>query len=166
MEKSKDGAALTATAADAAATRRNQRCQGCNALVVMDSSGFPAPRPGNPIFPPGTPFSATIAVNGRHRATVRNEPLPQIAEFLGNTAGAPVKDETGLTGEYDLHLEYVPDRPPAPLQDPAGLPAPAADPGPDLFAALEAQLGLKLVPKKVPVEMLVIDHADEVPTEN
>jgi uncharacterized protein (TIGR03435 family) len=37
---------------------------------------------------------------------------------------------------------------------------------PSIFAALEEQLGLKLVSQMVPVEMLVVDHVDRVPTEN
>ena len=37
---------------------------------------------------------------------------------------------------------------------------------PSIFAALEEQMGLKLVSQMVPVEMLVVDHVDRVPTEN
>jgi uncharacterized protein (TIGR03435 family) len=35
-----------------------------------------------------------------------------------------------------------------------------------LFGALPAQLGLRLESKKGPVEQIVVDHADKVPTEN
>jgi uncharacterized protein (TIGR03435 family) len=78
------------------------------------------------------------------------------AHFVGvlaHRAGQPVIDKTGLTGIYDFRLSY----------------APANDPSsslPDLFTALQEQLGLKLESQKVPVEMLVIDHADKIPTEN
>lgn len=133
-------------------------------LMVVDDSGFPAPRPGNTVFLPGAGFSATIKVNDMYRATVLNQSMPTIAKFPGTAAGAPVEDHTGLTGIYDFHLEYKPSLPSAP-----DAPATATDiaaPAPDLFDAVQAQLGLKLVRKKVPLETLVIDHAEKVPTEN
>ena len=49
---------------------------------------------------------------------------------------------------------------------PAASPDVASDPGISLGRALEAQLGLKLEARKDPVEMLVVDHAQKVPTEN
>jgi len=66
-----------------------------------------------------------------------------------------VIDKTGLTGRYDFTLKWRPDD------------KPAADDNnnPDLFSALQEQLGLKLEPSKGPVDTLVIDHV-EMPTEN
>jgi uncharacterized protein (TIGR03435 family) len=134
--------------------KRDETCRGCNNLVVQDENGFPAPRPGNPVFLPGGGFSATIAVNGKYRATVLNGSAQYFAEFLGTAVGSPVEDRTGLTGAYDFRLEYLPRL------------ATDADPGPDVLDAVQSQLGLKLVSKKVPVETLVIDHVEKVPTEN
>jgi len=133
--------------------------------TIVDESGFPAPRPGNSMFPPGAGFSATINANGIYRATVLNEPMPEIAKFLGTAAGMPVEDRTGLAGIYDFHLEYKPSLPAsaAPPADPA---TDIAAPGPDLLDAVQAQLGLKLVREKVSRETLIIDHADKIPTEN
>jgi uncharacterized protein (TIGR03435 family) len=83
----------------------------------------------------------------------------------------PVLDKTGFAGEFDLNLTFTPNG------DLVGLPGygapddpnrlrPPTDPNlPNIFAALEEQLGLKLVPAKGPVEVLVIDHAEK-PTEN
>jgi bla regulator protein BlaR1 len=63
-----------------------------------------------------------------------------------------VVDKTGVTGLFDFHLEWSP--------------APSSDPDrPSLFTAVREQLGLKLTPGKAPVEILVVDHAED-PTEN
>lgn len=37
---------------------------------------------------------------------------------------------------------------------------------PDIFTALQSQLGLKLEPKKVTVEIFVVDHMVKTPVEN
>jgi uncharacterized protein (TIGR03435 family) len=51
------------------------------------------------------------------------------------------------------------------VQRPGSIPPENDDSGPNLFSAIEEQLGLKLVSKKGPVEILVIDHAQK-PSEN
>ncbi len=145
-------------------TRREESGQS-NALMMVDQSGFPAPRPGTPYFLQGDGFQAAISVHGVYRATALNEPMPAIAEFLGRFAGAPAEDRTGLSGKYDLHLEFAPNLPVVAGAADAPVPA-AADPGPGLFDAVQAQLGLKLTPRKVPLESLVIDHAEKVPVGN
>jgi uncharacterized protein (TIGR03435 family) len=123
-------------------------------LTTVDQNGFPAPRPGNAIFLPGAAFQATISVDGKYRATALNSTMPEIAAFLARFDGLPGEDRTGLNGKYDVHLEFAPNA------------SNIADPGPGLLDAVQAQLGLKLTPKKVPVEMLVVDHLEKVPTEN
>jgi uncharacterized protein (TIGR03435 family) len=83
----------------------------------------------------------------------------------------PVFDKTEFAGEFDLNLRFTRDEAMMGLPgfggpgDPGGT-RPSTDPNlPNIFAALEEQLGLKLVPAKGPVEVLVIDHAER-PTEN
>jgi len=76
----------------------------------------------------------------------------------------PVIDKTGLTGFYDFTLEFTMVLPLPPGASPT---APAAsDPGPDLAAAVERELGLKLVGSKAKLDVIVIDRAEKVPTEN
>jgi uncharacterized protein (TIGR03435 family) len=169
ITKSKDLATLTAALLDddkkpnpkrdEAVQYMATRTQAFNALVSIDENGFPAPRPGNPYYPPGAGFEVTIVVNGRYRSTKLNASMPQIATFLGGLAGMPAQDQTGLAGIYDVHLEYLP--------RPSGdAPTVAADPGPDVLDAVQQQLGLKLTPQKVPVEILIVDHVEKLPTAN
>ena len=42
----------------------------------------------------------------------------------------------------------------------------STDVGPSIFTALEEQLGLKLEARKVPGEILVVDHCEKIPTGN
>lgn len=71
----------------------------------------------------------------------------------------PVLDLTGLAGFYDVHLEWAPDD--APPAD-----AGAAVPLPDIFQAVEEELGLHLESRKTPIDIIAIDHADQVPVAN
>ena len=69
-----------------------------------------------------------------------------------------VEDHTGLTGDFDLDLEFTPDAGGTPASIAGGNSA-------SLFTALEEELGLKLRPARGRVEVLVIDRVDQ-PTEN
>ena len=71
----------------------------------------------------------------------------------------PVIDKTGLTGKFDFDLTWRPD-----LQQVGGQGVTNSD-VPDIFTALQEQLGLKLESSKGPVEVLVIDSVSR-PTEN
>jgi len=65
-----------------------------------------------------------------------------------------VIDRTGLTGNFDIELQWTPDN----LRSVA---ASAGGDGPSLFTALQEQLGLKLEAARGPVEYLVIDSAEQ-----
>lgn len=87
-----------------------------------------------------------------------------LATLLSRFMSQPVVDMTGLTGFYDVKLEWTPDRrPPRPTED-----TDAAEPsaGPSIFTAVQEQLGLKLESRKGLLEVLVVDSALRVPTEN
>ena len=89
--------------------------------------------------------------------------LAMLASILAGPTQRLVIDRTGLTGNWDLEVNYTPDR----SQVPPGLELPPSiDPnGPSLFTAIEEQLGLKLRPARGPVEVLVIDSVQQ-PTPN
>ena len=79
----------------------------------------------------------------------------------------PVVDKTGLTGLFEVHLKYSLDTPGASGDsDDSGLPPAVSDQtSQSIFAAIQTQLGLKLISDKGSVEVLVVDHIDR-PTEN
>lgn len=95
-------------------------------------------------------------------------PLSDIATRLANLLRLPVIDKTGLTGRYDFVLEFTPDLSGIPL--PAGFSAQdgnnATDPGSDVAVAVEKQLGLKLTSTRGKLDVMVVDHAEKIPTGN
>ena len=70
-----------------------------------------------------------------------NASMEKLATWLAQFFSYPVQDETGLKGEFDFAVEYA-----------------DAD---SLLAAIQDQLGLRLVGTKVPAEHLVIDHVEK-----
>ncbi len=98
----------------------------------------------------------------------RKVKVADLIRELASILDRPVLDKTEFDGEFDLNLRFTPDEA---LMGLPGFGGPggtrsATDPNlPNILTALEEQLGLKLVPAKGPVEVLVIDHAER-PTEN
>lgn len=93
------------------------------------------------------------------RVSFENESMTDFAAFLSTqfAVGRYVVDETGLKGNYDFELTHTP--PDLPASVPAGPEAPS------IFTSVQEQLGLKLEPRRAPVEFLVIEHAEK-PSEN
>jgi uncharacterized protein (TIGR03435 family) len=91
-----------------------------------------------------------------------------IAEFisfvLNDSIGLPVVDQTGLgSARYNFVLKWTPD---ASQSQPGGMaagapPADNADAPPDIFTAMQQQLGLKLESTKALVDVMVIDHVEK-----
>jgi uncharacterized protein (TIGR03435 family) len=119
---------------------------------------------------PGMVTTIMFSANGPNARTVgRAQPLSQLTAMMTNQLRRPVLDKTGLNGKYDFKLEYTIDLSGFPL--PPGAPEPAraagaSDPGPDLAAVVQQQLGLRLVAGKANIDVLVIDKAEKVPTAN
>ena len=94
--------------------------------------------------------------------------LSMLAGLLGLILDRPVIDKTGITNYFEIHLKFSPDDSAAPRPATADPGSPAAVSSPDapgIFQAIQEQLGLKLVPAKGPVDVLVIDHIER-PSEN
>jgi uncharacterized protein (TIGR03435 family) len=86
---------------------------------------------------------------GMARAT-----MERFAETLSSHLDRTVKDMTQVEGEYSFHLEWTPD---SGVHDESSV---------SIFVAIQEQLGLKLEAGNEPVELLVIDKAEKVPTSN
>jgi uncharacterized protein (TIGR03435 family) len=74
-------------------------------------------------------------------------------------------DRTGLTGTYDVHLQWERDPPVSTSLESVTQPAPAGRHAPSLFEAMEKQLGLRLESGTGPVEYLMVDGVER-PSEN
>lgn len=79
--------------------------------------------------------------------------LSDFAFLLAHPLGKPVVDKTGLEGKFSIDLKFAPE-------------GDTNSSRPSIFTAIQEQLGLKLESRKIPFEMLVIDHCERVPTEN
>jgi uncharacterized protein (TIGR03435 family) len=100
---------------------------------------------------PGRNFTSAVAY---HMTVARS------CEMLSQILKAPIQDQTGLKGRYDATLDLS--------QLTAAYPqGPQPDDIPALIMnSIQDMLGLKLEPKKGPVEVIVVDRAEKVPTEN
>jgi uncharacterized protein (TIGR03435 family) len=119
--------------------------------------GRGVPAPGAPTGLP-TGCRALISPSG---VDFEGQTIGELARVLGMVVRRPVTDNTGLVGGYDLRLFFAPEAGAAA----AGNTAPVDPDAPSLFTALREQLGLKLEPERGPVDVVVIESAEQ-PTEN
>jgi uncharacterized protein (TIGR03435 family) len=134
------------------------------AMVVLKKGAKIAVSEEDPNDFPGLGFSqgpGVLALIGR------NTTLDGVANALqSNILDKPVVNQTGLTGRYDFTLKFAPDQTQL-ANFGAGAPAPTADPDapPNIFAAFEQQLGLKLESTRAVVDVMVIEKIAR-PSEN
>jgi uncharacterized protein (TIGR03435 family) len=85
-------------------------------------------------------------------------PMPKLAYLLSRfETERPIIDRTGLDGMYEVKLSWTLRQVQNANPDATGI---------SLFTALEEQLGLRLEAQKGPVDVLVVDSAEKIPTEN
>ncbi len=91
---------------------------------------------------------------------VKGVTATQFVEMLSNILRAPVINNTGLAGRYDAKInvsKYIPD---------GSAKEGAFDPISTILTGLQEELGLKVESKKLPLDLLIIEHAEKVPVGN
>lgn len=122
--------------------------------LVVDDSGLkvqlsdPEPGPATNTF--------TMSEPGHLRGTKVTAAM--LANVLSNQTGRSVQDFTGLKGVFDFTLEWA--------LDEAASTGAAADVLPSIFTAVREKLGLKLEPRKGPVDVIVLDRLASSPQAN
>jgi uncharacterized protein (TIGR03435 family) len=107
---------------------------------------------------PSGPVS--LVFHGPGDLPARNATMAQFAGILQSSVlDRPVVDQTGISGRYDFHLVWTPDE--SQLRPSEGVRPDDLEAPPSLFAAMQGQLGLRLISTKAEVDVLVIDHAEK-----
>jgi uncharacterized protein (TIGR03435 family) len=121
------------------------------AAAGRSGGGAPAPlmQAGTP-----APCGSRMMADGRG-VTIQSgmQTMATLAGMLRGVGGREVVDRTGLGGTFDFELRYAPDA----LSTDSGA---AENPLPNVFTALQEQLGLKLESARGPVEYLVVESVD------
>jgi uncharacterized protein (TIGR03435 family) len=102
---------------------------------------------------PAKPGSSKGGGGGPGVIDMPNTTMKSFAGMLTAKLKRPVNDKTGAPADYEVKLRFAPDND-------------AESSLPSIFTALQEEMGIKLKPAKVPVEMVVIDHLDKAPTDN
>jgi hypothetical protein len=111
----------------------------------------PPPPPATPPDPNVVPYAVAIC----HGMTM--EVFAQTLRGIGGGyVTSPVVDLTGLKGSWDFELKWTP----------RALLARAGSDGITLFDAVDKQLGLKLEQRNIPSPVLVVDSANQKPSDN
>ena len=104
-----------------------------------------------------------VIFRGPGSVLLNNLSMDDFCRMLQSSAlDRPVVNQTGLEGKFTFSLVWTPEQLVGANQAPAAL---RADAPPDIYAALQQQLGLKVDATKLKVEVLVVDKVDK-PSEN
>lgn len=122
---------------------------------------------GGPKFKePGDGGESTVRPDGTGGLSFKNISMDDLAGWLSlPSLGRPVIDRTSLAGSFSFDANLFNVEKGAPPGDLKRTMV-SSDAGDTLRETLPEQLGLKLEAQKAPLEILVIDHAEKVPTGN
>ena len=143
------------------------------AEITVKGAGAAGAMPGKGALPRGQ-MMVQMAPSGVHLKTPTAS-LDNFAEMLSRFSERPVVNLTDIAGQYDFDLIFVPETTrgmPGPMGPPQGEADHGRPPSDDtkeeavsMFEAVE-RYGLKLEPRRAPLEMLIVDHMERTPTEN
>lgn len=131
--------------------RREQRTLRHIALVAA---------PGGPKFKEATGPPAGTPQN-RGRISHKRMPMSLLASLLSRFERELVVDRTGLSGFYEITLEWSPD-----LELGAADPTTPPPDRPGLYTAVREQLGLRLEGRRAPLDVIVVESATKTPADN
>ena len=126
---------------------REQRAMPIYALVRARPDGTLGPNLRQSIADCSAP-SVKCGFAGGPRDHIKGDAVPMaiLVQLLANVSDRIVVDRTGLTGGFQIDLEYSPDQ--------------TASDKPSIFSAVNEQLGLKLEATRGPVDVVVVDHVE------
>lgn len=144
---------------------------------------MPMGKDGFPVMPKGAGGRgmSMMMMPGRARFSGNGMTTTRLCETLEQQLDRAVVDQTELTAKYDFTLTFEPEQNRTMAGMPAGMmrggagPGPGGDgphqnadqePAPNLFTAVQEQLGLKLEPRKIAADLIVIDRLEKTPIEN
>ena len=148
------------------------------AEITTENAPAAPPNPRGGGIPRGA-FMMMMSPDGAH-LKAPSSTLPMLAEMISRFSERPVVDMTDIKGQYDFDLVFSPETmrnmpgggrgpmmgpPPgggAGEHQPADVPAERAG---SIYDAVQ-KYGLKLDPRKAPMEILIVDHVEKTPTEN
>lgn len=136
---------------------------GAAAAGAAGRGPLPGAPGGPPMFDPNGPIPCGAMRSGPGMIGAGGRAMAQLVQMLSGSTGRPVVDKTGLTGAYDFSLKFAPEPGafgPFGAPPPGVLPPPDPD-SPNLYTAVQEQLGLKLESARGPIEVVVIDRLEK-----
>jgi len=135
----------------------------CRPYSSIDRTKFPERIPA---LPKGESYCESLAGPKGANIAIDSEgtTLEEFSRLFLSTLDRPVVDRTGVSGKFDIHLEFAPGEGGRRLGGQTQSDAGEAT-APEIFTALQEQLGLRLMAAKAPVDVLAIDRVER-PSEN
>jgi uncharacterized protein (TIGR03435 family) len=149
--------------------------------AARDGSQPPPATPGGGGgTPPPVPIGGlNVNMNGQSTQLKGRVPMSEFVNELGHLVDRPVVDLTELKGAYDIDIAWVPEGSDAGAGRATAVAITSSGDGGrtvserevdlptgTIFQVLKERLGLRLEARRLPLEMIVVDHAEKVPTAN